>query len=83
MVYGNEPVEVPGGDIIYGDLNEDGMIDSVDAALLSRYILEISDGFPAPLESADLNGDGVVDSIDAVILGRYVLEIITSFPVNK
>ncbi len=57
MVYGNEPVKVPDGDIVYGDLNGDGRINSVDAALLSRYVLEIIDSFPAPLESADLNGD--------------------------
>ena len=56
LVYGDEPVEIPGGDIVYGDLNGDGFINSVDAALLSRYVLEIIDSFPAPLESADLNG---------------------------
>jgi hypothetical protein len=82
LVYGDEPVKVPDGDIVYGDLNGDGRINSVDAALLSRYVLEIIDSFPAPLESADLNGDSRINSVDAAILSRYVLEIISSFPVN-
>ncbi|MDQ2086829.1 glycoside hydrolase family 9 protein [Herbivorax sp. ANBcel31] len=82
LAYGDEPVEISDGDIVYGDLNGDGVVDSTDAVLLSRYILEITDSFPAPLESADLNGDGVIDSTDAVLMSRYVLEMISSFPVE-
>ncbi|MDQ2086511.1 dockerin type I repeat-containing protein [Herbivorax sp. ANBcel31] len=33
-------------DISVADLNGDGVIDSTDVTLLSRYILEIIDSFP-------------------------------------
>ncbi|TYQ18199.1 UNVERIFIED_CONTAM: dockerin type I repeat protein [Acetivibrio alkalicellulosi] len=69
--------------IIYGDLNGDGRVDSIDIVLLRRYILEIINGFSVPKEAADLNGDGVIDSTDYIILRRYLLEIISSFPVNR
>jgi mannan endo-1,4-beta-mannosidase len=78
-----EPNDSPGEpEIFYGDLNNDNIINSSDAALLSRYVLEIIDKFPVPEETADLNGDGIVNSVDYTILQRYLLEIITRFPVE-
>ncbi|MDQ2087161.1 glycoside hydrolase family 9 protein [Herbivorax sp. ANBcel31] len=75
----------------YGDLNGDGIIDSTDYMLLSRYILEISDlpqvdteGNPYPGHlAADLNDDGQIDSTDSTLLQRYILEIISSFPAEN
>ncbi|MDQ2086384.1 endo-1,4-beta-xylanase [Herbivorax sp. ANBcel31] len=67
----------------YGDLNDDGEIDTSDLALMGRYILEITDSLPVPEEAADLNGDGRVDSSDATLLSRYILEIIDEFPVES
>ena len=69
-------------EILYGDLNNDNIVNSSDAALLSRYVLEIIDEFPGSRKTADLNGDGVVNSVDYTILQRYLLEIITKFPVE-
>ncbi|AUG57527.1 endo-1,4-beta-xylanase [Acetivibrio saccincola] len=80
--------ELPPEKIKYGDLNNDGTIDSIDAAILVKYILEIDDiRVPVPQpptvwKPADLNGDGFVDTIDLAILQRYILEIIVSFPVE-
>ncbi|TYQ16058.1 UNVERIFIED_CONTAM: endoglucanase [Acetivibrio alkalicellulosi] len=62
-------------EIFLADLNGDRKIDSTDAALMRRYILEIPVNF-ANLEAADLNQDGVINSIDYVLLKRYILEII-------
>lgn len=79
---------MPPEKIKYGDLNNDGTIDSIDAAILVKYILEIDDiRVPVPQpptvwKPADLNGDGFVDTIDLAILQRYILEIIVSFPVE-
>ena len=70
-------------EFLYGDLNGDGVINSSDAALLSRYILEITNEFIVPIEVADLNGDGIVNTIDSTLLTRYMLEIITQFPVEN
>lgn len=68
------------GDILYGDLNKDGDINSIDASILSRHVLNVK-----PYEDtniADLDGDGFVDSIDYVFLSRYILHIIDKFPVE-
>ena len=58
--------------VIYGDINGDGNIDSIDAGHLADY----ENGFvtwdaqsdAAYLKAADLNGDGSIDSIDAGIV---------------
>ncbi|TYQ15398.1 UNVERIFIED_CONTAM: hypothetical protein Cloal_1845 [Acetivibrio alkalicellulosi] len=69
--------------ILYGDLNGDGKINSIDYVLLRRYLLEIIDSFPVAIEAADLNGDGKVNSTDLVILRRYLLVMIDRFPVQQ
>src|SRR5690606_25168346 len=45
---GSDPVPTvgPGPVIKFGDLNGDGIIDSMDAALLNRYVMEISTSIP-------------------------------------
>ena len=69
--------------IIYGDLDGDGYITSVDYTLLKRYLLEIVKEFPVKKEAADLNGDGSINSLDLTLLKRYLLVYIDSFPVEK
>lgn len=69
--------------LAYGDLNGDGKIDTLDLAILGRYVLKIEDSLPVPEAIADLNGDGVVDTLDATLLSRYVLQIIDKFPVES
>ncbi|MDQ2085833.1 dockerin type I repeat-containing protein [Herbivorax sp. ANBcel31] len=67
---------------IIGDMNEDGIVDSTDYIILTRYVLEIIDELPVEdkLWVADLNGDGLIDSSDVILLGRYLLEMIDEFP---
>ena len=57
---------------ICGDLNDDGVVDMVDAILLSRYIAEW--GNPINLLAADANDDGVVDMLDGIIMARHIAE---------
>ncbi|NLW28080.1 dockerin type I domain-containing protein, partial [Acetivibrio saccincola] len=66
----------------YGDLNEDGIIDSSDYTLLTRYILEITTSLKNPT-AADLNGDGIINTLDLSLLQRHILEIISTFPVER
>ncbi|PQQ66324.1 dockerin type I repeat-containing protein [Acetivibrio saccincola] len=72
----------PPGPPYYGDLNEDGMINTMDAALLRRCILHFGNNNYIDFNAADLDGDGVVDSVDYTILTRYILNIIDRFPVE-
>jgi hypothetical protein len=66
--------------IKYGDLNGDGEINSIDAAVISRHILQVST--LRDITAADLNGDGVVNSLDYTLLSRYILHEINEFPVE-
>ncbi|HEX2925550.1 MAG TPA: CotH kinase family protein, partial [Ruminiclostridium sp.] len=65
---------------LYGDLNSDGSIDSIDYSLMKGYVLGIS-SIPNP-SSADLNGDGNIDAIDYSLMKQYILKTITEFPVS-
>lgn len=59
------------GELSFGDLNADGVIDAGDLILLRNY----SDGGELTLTqrlSADLNCDGAVDGADSELLGEYV-----------
>ncbi|TYQ18398.1 UNVERIFIED_CONTAM: dockerin type I repeat protein [Acetivibrio alkalicellulosi] len=75
--------KVYGNSFTYGDINNDGKIDSTDRVLLRRYMLDIIDESAINIQAADLNGDGNIDSIDYVLLNRYLLEIIDVFPVER
>ena len=60
------------GDSLIGDINKDGVIDKVDAALALKIGAGISTGdIDVDLVAADCNRDGIVDSIDSVWILRY------------
>lgn len=54
-------------DAVKGDVNGDGITDSVDAVLLKKYLAGYS-GLQINTDACDMNGDGEVDSVDAVLL---------------
>ncbi len=61
----------------HGELNDDGIVDAVDAAMALQDYASISSGRSGTLDQnrrarADMNGDEVVDAVDAaLILGIY------------
>ena len=69
---------------IYGDLNGDKLVNSIDFALLKKYLLGFSIEFPYEngIKAADVNCNGEVDSIDFAILRSYLLGIIKAIPVD-
>ncbi|HOQ36557.1 MAG TPA: glycosyl hydrolase [Acetivibrio sp.] len=75
------PTETP--KIMYGDLNGDESIDSLDLTLMKRYLLRKIDEQSISKDAADLDGDGEINSLDVSLLKRYLLRKITVFPVNK
>ncbi len=82
---GNTPNPTPsptptGSEFIYGDVNSDNSVDSLDVSILKRYILRKNPP-SVNLDAADLNGDDSVDSLDLSILKRYVLRKIPSIPI--
>ena len=57
--------------ISLGDINEDGVITTVDAVHLARVISNWT-GYAAELSSADINGDGEIGTTDLIILSRHL-----------
>ncbi|HHX17232.1 MAG TPA: carbohydrate-binding domain-containing protein [Clostridium sp.] len=66
---------------LYGDINKDGAVNSLDSAAMSRHVLDIKKVTDTSM--MDLSGDGIIDSRDYVLIKRYVLGIIESFPVEE
>ena len=54
-----------------GDVNGDGVVDSTDSTILSRYLAKWVSCYIDPLLS-DMNQDGVINSADGVLLKRYL-----------
>ena len=72
----NGYVEIkPGSPVeVYGDVNGDGVVTSIDITAIYNYLLNGDETFP--LYRLDVNGDGYVTSVDVtavydVLLGNY------------
>ena len=59
-----------------GDVNCDGVVDSLDALLIMRYSMGLVDETALDLARGDVNGDGVVASLDALIVMRTSMGLI-------
>ena len=58
--------------LIFGDLNEDEIVDITDIVLLRKYLLgdiQLSDW---QIRAADVNSDGDVDASDLLLVMRYI-----------
>lgn len=70
-------------DRMLGDVNNDGVVDGVDATLTLRaYTLILSNmdsGFtPAEAAAADVDGDGAISGIDATLMLRYYTYVLSN-----
>lgn len=64
-------VEATRKEVLKGDLDGDGTINSTDAVAMQKYLAgNVMDGFIK--EAADLDGDGEVTTTDAVLLMKYL-----------
>ena len=70
-------------DVLYGDVNRDGVVDTKDANLVCSYYNELIDLEDDQLLAADVNGDGTVDTKDANLICSYYNELIEAFPVES
>ncbi len=78
--YSDSKTEAP---IIYGDANGDGVVNSIDATIVTRAALNVLTLSEEVSLRCDVNGDGSINSIDATIIVRYALGVLTQFPVEK
>lgn len=62
--------------ILYGDVNGDGKINSVDLLVLQRHILEIEKLSGVFLKSGNIRKDGKnPSSLDSLLIQRHILEL--------
>ena len=62
--------------ILYGDVNGDGKIDSIDLLVLRRHILEIQILDDVFYKAGNINKDGTKpSSLDSLLIQRHILEI--------
>ena len=64
---------------ILGDVNNDGKVDTADAANVLAANAELEELDDAAAGSADVNRDGAVDTRDAAEIQKYAAELITEF----
>ncbi|MBQ3196151.1 MAG: hypothetical protein IJB65_06770 [Clostridia bacterium] len=70
-------------DLLYGDINFDGRVDSLDAAQALKHDAEIIIITGKAFIVGDVTGGGVVNSLDAAQILKYDAELITVFPVEE
>ena len=62
-------VTSPTSDVLYGDVNQDGSVDNMDATLVLQYAANWDVALDTA--AADVNGDGSIDNMDATLILQY------------
>ena len=70
-------------DILWGDANGDGKVNTKDATRILRYYAELISDSEIDLVAADVNSDGNVNTKDATRVLRYYAELIDSLRHEK
>jgi len=68
---------------LFGDVNEDGLVNSLDASLILRNVvgaIELSDDQRL---KADVTGNGEVTAYDAYLVLQFTVGLIDVFPVKS
>ena len=73
------PTSTPTPVIEFGDVNGDGSISAIDAALILQFSGGLLDSLPYPL-SADVNADGDINSIDAALVLQFTVGLLGTLP---
>lgn len=65
----------PKEDLIYGDVNLDGVISVVDATLLQKYVVNLVQLKTKDLLVADVDDDGIISVKDATSVQKYIVHL--------
>ena len=63
-----------------GDINNDGVVDILDATMIQKFAVDKINLTDKQKELADVNDDGVVDILDATMIQKFSVDKITEFP---
>ena len=59
--------------LIYGDVNGDGKVSTIDLRIIRKHILEVTPIQGLSLAAADVNGDGKASTIDLRMMRKFIL----------
>ncbi|WP_034848289.1 protease inhibitor I42 family protein [Ruminiclostridium josui] len=68
---------------LFGDLNSNGYVDSIDYAKLKSILLGVAEPGTVNMKAADLNGDENVNALDLALLKKLITGEIRTFPVES
>ena len=68
-------------DVLMGDINQDGMVNVLDAVLLSKVANgSVAASGAAQVCAADVNQDGTIDTNDSILLLKFLVHLIDTLP---
>ena len=71
-----EPITVTIQTVLFGDVNSDGEVDTIDAIRLAKYLVDLVELTPAQIKAADVTGDNDVTATDAIRLAKYLVGLV-------
>lgn len=80
LKYGIEPIKTTS---VIGDVDGSGSVDSIDFAMMKKYLLGSITLDSNAFIRADVNGDEAVNALDLALIKMYLLGTIPAFPTNK
>ena len=75
------PTEISG--YYLGDVNGDGVVDSIDTTIIQRYLASIPYTTNCDFSHGDVNNDGITDIIDVSYIMRYLANIDNVYPIGE
>ena len=76
----SQEVQITG---LWGDANDDGRVNAMDATLVARYAVGTYTLSDKAVYLCDVNGDGKVNAMDATFIARYSVGSVAKFPVES
>lgn len=70
-----QPATEPSGNAVYGDVNGDGDITVVDAALVQKHIVQFETLSADKQILADVNEDNTISVVDATLIQKYIVQL--------
>ncbi len=71
----------PSGDVMYGDVNDDGIVNIADVILLNRALLGDASVEGAGQDAADVDKNGTLEATDSLNILKYIVELLDTLPV--
>ena len=78
-----DPSDTPDLNVLYGDMNDDGIIDASDALLILKIAAQIEPATGMQLIIGDVDGNGFLDANDALQVLKRAAQLLGRFPVEE